>query len=285
MPIAWYDRTWFPPIYSEILMQRILIPLALLTTLGLASSGVTGGKVERPWKPFLPDDAYLELTKRSIATIEELAKSDEKNAAGRAHAEVTILAAYTLAVAKAKDAEVALLRGAAFAGARQIGEKNIKALAKFSSSIQGSLLAPADVAMLKPRGASLDDLMEIFRTKAKGGEGIHLELQYHPKLKNTNGIESLLGALSAKKLSAENVDKVAKELPNLAYRIAVVGAITYEYAPAKDTPKWRDLSNQMRDASMALAEAGKKKNADGIHKAATSLENSCTECHRAFKKN
>ncbi|MBI1830576.1 MAG: cytochrome c [Planctomycetes bacterium] len=259
-----------------------VLPVLLAVVASVGSAG--DGKSGTAWKPFVPADVYVELTKRSILAIEETAKSDAKNAVGRVHAEATILAGYTLAVANAKDAEVSRVRGAAFVAARHAKDKAVQPLAKFGDMVKaGSILAPADVAMLKPRGASLDDLMEIFRNKAKGGEGIHLELQYHPKLKNTNGIESFLGALSAKKLSDENMDKVAKELPILAYRVAVVGAITNEYAPEKEAPKWRELSIQMRDASLALADAAKKKNADGIHKAAASLENSCTECHRAFK--
>ena len=75
--------------------------------------------------------------------------------------------------------------------------------------------------------------MLIFRTKVKGGEGIPADLQYQPKLKNLNGIESLISALGAKKLSDDNLAKVAKELPNLAYRIAVVGSLTHESVPKK----------------------------------------------------
>ena len=69
-------------------------------------------------------------------------------------------------------------------------------------------------------------MMEIYRNKSKGGEGIHADLQYQPKLKNLNGIEALIGALGTKKLSAENLDKVATELPRLSYRIAVTGDLT-----------------------------------------------------------
>ena len=85
-------------------------------------------------------------------------------------------------------------------------------------------------------------MMEIFRGKAKGGEGLHAELQYHPKLKNLNGIEAFLGALAGKKLSDENLDKVAKELPNLASRIAVVGSLTHELPQEKNVAEWRTRS-------------------------------------------
>ena len=77
--------------------------------------------------------------------------------------------------------------------------------------------------------------------------------------------------------------KISTELPNLAYRVAVVSAITHEMAPAKKAAEWRDLSNKMGDASIAIAEAAQKKNANGVFLAAQTLESTCTQCHSAFK--
>ncbi len=127
------------------------------------------------------------------------------------------------------------------------------------------------------------DFMEIYRNKAKGGEGIHADLQYQPKLKNQNGIEALIGALAAKKLSEENLAKVEKELPLLSYRIAVTANLTQYAAPEKGKERWNALAIKMRDSALALAESARKKNADGIQKAADALQNSCTQCHREFK--
>jgi cytochrome c556 len=249
--------------------------------LGLVILGMDGtaGDKAALWKPFLPADAYKELTGRSIKTIEAAAKSDDKVAAEKIRVEAIILAGCTLAVADAKKEDVSMLRGAAFAAVRMAKEpKSLTDLSKLR------ILAPADVRVFKAGTPSLEDVMEIFRNRAKGGEGIHADLQYHPKLKNTNGIEALIGALSSKKLSDENAEKVAKELPLLAYRVAVVGAVTHEMAPEKGTAQWRELAGQMRDASVALAEAAGKKNVEGIQKAATTLEDSCTKCHTAFRK-
>ena len=130
-----------------------------------------------------------------------------------------------------------------------------------------------------------EPMMKIFLSKAKGGEGIHAELQYHPSLKNLNGIEALIGKLAGKKLSDDNLTKVEKELPYLGYRLAVVGSITHEFTPKKEVEKWREFSRDMRDASIALAESARKKDGDGVMKAASALENTCVECHSVFKNN
>ena len=82
--------------------------------------------------------------------------------------------------------------------------------------------------------------MTLFRNKAKRGEGTHPDLQYQPKLKNLNGIEALIGALGARKLNETNLNIVAKELPILAYRIAVLGTLTFELSPDKAAAKWHE---------------------------------------------
>jgi hypothetical protein len=175
------------------------------------------------------------------------------------------------------------LRGGALEAAKIARKRDLKKLAVFVKTSKLWDVGPKEVKDWKPYLQELQWMMEAFRGKAKGGEGIHPDLQYQVKLKNLNGIEAFIGALSGKKLSDENLAKVEKELPNLAYRVAVIGAITHEFAPDKNSGQWRELSLQMRDASIAMAEAAGKKNAEGIWKAAQSLENSCTQCHTVFK--
>ena len=87
--------------------------LSMTITLLIIANGQAGGEKEENWKPFLSGEAYKELTLRSIKAIEAAAKSDDTNAAGKAHVEAVILAGYTLAVADAKKEDVSMLRGAA----------------------------------------------------------------------------------------------------------------------------------------------------------------------------
>lgn len=267
---------------KRYLVSTILALPAMLMLLG--ADGRAGNDKAAAWKPFLPADAYKELAKRSVAAIEATAKSGAKDAAEKIEVEAAILTGYTLSVKNGGD-DVAQMRGAALQAVQAARNGDLKKLAAFGKTIAAAPKTPAEKVARKDYLQEMQWMMETFRGRAKGGEGLHADLQYHPKLKNLNGIEAFIGALSGKKLSDENLDKVAQELPNLALRVAVLGSITHEFAPAKGAGQWRDISNQMRDASIALAEAAQKKNGAGILKAAQALESSCTQCHSAFKKN
>lgn len=242
-----------------------------------------GGKQGGAWTPFLPADAYKELTKRSIAAIESTATSGGKDAAEKIETEAAILNAYTLSVKNLYDAEVGKMRGAALVAVQKARNGELKKLTDFGKSIASAPNAAAEKTARKDFLQELPWVMEIFKGKSKRGEGLHADLQYQPKLKNLNGIEALIGALSNKKLSDDNLAKVHKELPLLAFRIAAVGSITHEFAPEKGAGQWRNLSTHMRDAAIALAESAQAKDADGILKAATTLESTCTQCHSEFK--
>lgn len=262
-------------------MRRSFSIISTLTAAYLLSALPVqgGGDKAGPWKPVLSDDAYKILTQRSIAGIEAAAKSGAKNAEAKVQVEAAILVGYTLSIKNADADDVAKLRGAAL----MAGKPDLKKLADFGKTVPLSPKALPDVKDWKVRLPDVDETMLLFKNKAKGGEGIHADLQYLPKLANLNGIEALIGALSAKKLSEANLTKVSKELPLLGYRLAVFGSVTHEIAPEKGKAQWRELSQKMRDASLALADAAHKKNADGIVTAATSLESTCTQCHSVFK--
>ena len=150
------------------------------------------GDKKSPW-PILPADAYQKLTARSIKAIEETAKSDAaRGARERINVEAAILAGYTMCTKNPGDDAPASLRGAAFAASKL----ELKKLADFGSSIKTAPKAPASFQAIK---VDMLDLMEIFRGKAKRGEGLHPDLQYQPKLKNLNGIEALISGWRPRK--------------------------------------------------------------------------------------
>jgi len=267
-------------------MKRYLLSVIVMlpaVVMLLASSVNAEGDKAGAWKTFLPADAFKVLAARSITAIEAIAKSGAKDAAEKIEAEAAILVGYTMSVKNPGD-DVRRLHGAAIKAVQSARSGDAKKLVGFGKTIASAPKADLDMTPRKAYLQELQWMMETFRGKAKGGEGLHVDLQYHPKLKNLNGTEAFLGAIAGKKLSDENLDKVAKELPNFAYRVAVMGSITHEFPPAKDAGQWRDLSLQMRDSALALAAAASKKNADGVLKAAQALENSCTKCHMVFKK-
>ena len=259
--------------------------LALAAALGLwTAAGHAGGDKEIVWRPFVPADAYKELSQRSVKRIGELASSADKRAVSDLQAEAAILAGYT----QSTEAGDAALRGralnvAALISANKAGEA--KKLAADFANAEGKT-KPGTVDWRKHL-EDLNTVMNLLRPKAKGGEGLPAELQYNPKLKGQNGVEDLVTALAGKKLTDANVGKVAKELPLVAYRVAVIGAITHDYGPPPaskgDAKQWQKLSETMRSSAVALAEAAQKKDGTGIHDAAKRLESSCIECHRVFR--
>ena len=247
--------------------------------------GDAGGAKAAIWMPFLADDAAKELSQRSIKLIEETAKAGDKAASDKIESEAAILVGYTLSVKNPKDDAMASLRGAAFNATKAARKMDFKTLSDFNKTLALAPKTPAEVKDWMTVLRATEPMMKMFLSHAKGGEGIHADLQYHPSLKNLNGIEALISKLASKKLSDDNLAKVEKELPILSYRLAVVASITHEFTPKKDVEKWRDLSRDMRDASIGLADAARNKNGEGVLKAAMALENTCVDCHSVFKSN
>lgn len=259
------------------MIRRPLLALSLIAFAILAWQPLRGGDEKASaWKPLLSEGEYAELVKRSMDRIAKLAESGDKNAAGKIHVEALVLAGCTLS----HDKGSSTLLGAASLLAREKGSLEwARKLPKLADS------AKLEIKFWRKLLPDTDVLMMPFRNQAKGGEGIHPDLQYHPKLKNQNGIEALLNALGQKKLTDENAEKVSKELSLLGKRIAVYGSLTYEAyaADAKNAKQWQALSIAMRDAGAELAEAASKKNSDGVLSATRKLESSCIDCHSAFR--
>ncbi len=140
---------------------------------------------------------------------------------------------------------------------------------------------------LKEPIGDINDVMTLFASHAKGGEGVHPDLHYSPKVKNQNGSEALINALAAKKLTDANVAKMAKELELLGYRVAVIGSLTLERGPGDkkkgEAKEWNEHAIVMRDAAIELADGARKKDGPAILEACKRLENTCVECHSVFK--
>ena len=277
--------------------MRLSVVLFVVALFGLAAPA--GDDKTPTWKPFLPPDDFPDLTKRSLERIRTLAKDD--GSANALRGEALILAGYTMS-ANVKDV-------ASAAGLRRKAIKVATLAAKKETADEARKLA-ADLAMVKldakgkgdaktktdPKGgATIDwpaaigdiaDIMTPLASKAKGGEGIHADLQYTTKLKMQNGTEALLIALSAKQLTAANAKKMARELEIVGYRVATIGALTRRRGPHKnkeDAKVWDEQSVIMRDSGIDLAVAAEKKDAASIFAASRKLVGTCVLCHDAFK--
>jgi hypothetical protein len=257
----------------------------------LAGSAGAGGD-KSPWQPILSKEVYDELATREADTIKTaLEGTPDEAAINRAKLGAVFIAALTQSV-KDKDSanEVRGVRDRAILLAQALAQKE---------TVEAKKLL-VDLFKQKPDSGKKPDLvwdkllttgelMDHFRPKAKGGDGIHPDLQSNIKLKGAlNGIEEKIRNLSMKEMNAAGIKKESHELQLLAYRTAVAGALTYNYAPAtktgkKDPEEWRELSLKMRDSGVELANAVQKGDTTAVRNAGNNLNSACSQCHVVFR--
>jgi len=175
-----------------------------------------------------------------------------------AQVEAVRVAALTLSVKGGEPGHLAAARRRALLAADLIKDK--KDLAK-ARNLAGSLAQAQGrpekgVPDLTKHLDDVVDLMNLYRMKSKGGEGIATALQSTGPLKKQNGIEEKVRYLVRKKLTADKLATEADDLALLGYKMAVDGALTATFAPTqkKGVRDWRDLSRAMRDSAIRLAE-------------------------------
>jgi hypothetical protein len=271
-------------------VHRFVFAGALAAAVGLLAGPGGAGEKGKVYKQFLPPDAYKELVARAAKAAEEaLAGTPNEDAVKKAQFNGLMIAAYALS-AKGGGADLGGTQDYALKMAKAAGEKGKADQARMyaASLVKGTGSREGERKDLTNPSAYVGDvneLMEHLKTKNKGGEGIHPSLQSNIRLKGTqNGIEEKLRALAMRKLTDANMKKEADELALLGYRMAVLGELTYFYAPKKKTKEWQDLSLDQRNAGVALAEAAKQKDVEAVYKASEALNSSCTQCHSGFRK-
>jgi hypothetical protein len=266
----------------------LAVAVGLLLSAGSQGQGKAGGI----WKPFLPDDAYKELVDRAYKDITEglKAKPFDEDEAAKVQFAAVLVAAYNLSSPKGDKqmAATALKLADILKNPKKVNDAK-KVAADLTA---GKAVTGANNLLGQPMNNFVEDkgnIMAFFKTKEKGGEGLPPTLQFNVRLKGkSNGIEELIGELDKKKLTPANLAKGKDELILMAYKAAVVGVITHDYAPLKPfkgkAPKlWLDDSEQMRDAAIELVEAIRKNNVDDVQRTAKRLNASCLQCHSNFR--
>jgi hypothetical protein len=243
-----------------------------------------------PWQPMLPKEVYEELAKREAETIKTALDNPSDETLARAKLGAALIAALTLSGKDKGSAED--LRGVREQAIR-LSQVLTKGTIPQAKMLAGDLFKQKSDPTKKlsiPWETLLTsaELMDHLRTKAKGGDGMHPDLQSNVKLKGAlNGVEEKVRALGMKELNEAGMKKEAKEMELMAYRIAVVGALTYNFAPPKagkkDPGLWRDYSLKMRDGGVELATAAQKGDTMAVLKSSSNLYSSCTQCHGVFK--
>ena len=260
-----------------------------LTFWGLAGRGDAQNN-KAAFKQFLPPEVYKQLVVRTAKAIEaNLAAPDDEDNLRRAQAQAIMILGYGLCAQPAAGS-TAGIQGSAGQLARIAADKaklqQAKKLAANLAKMRGE--AEAGEAVLG-KYSDISELMNLLKTKSKGGEGLAPALQSNIRLKGAlNGVEEKIRALAKKKLSEDRIGTEAEELSLLGYKLAVLGDITIFYSQGAKKGKgtaeeWNRLCNAMRDDSLSLATAAAKKDAQATFKAADKLNSTCTECHSVFR--
>ena len=111
-----------------------------------------------------------------------------------------------------------------------------------------------------------------------------------PNVVKPDGIEAFIINLEKRAPPKAALDKQGADLERMAYISAAIAEIAIYKCPVekkqkdKDPVKWKQWSEEMRDASLELADAFKAKDAAAIKKAGKKLNDSCTNCHGVFRE-
>jgi hypothetical protein len=131
----------------------------------------------------------------------------------------------------------------------------------------------------------MESLMHLFQLRTKKGLGVGLKAG----AVMPDGIEKKIETLADKPLAAKALDSESEGLTQMGYAMAAIAEVCVAKAPEKDMGKkkvkdWVKWSEDLRDASVQLAEAAKKKDASALQKATDKANTSCNRCHDVFRE-
>jgi hypothetical protein len=160
-------------------------------------------------------------------------------------------------------------------------EEDAKKLAKIKAAgaavdllTQGKMKA-ADIQ----KAHDLEFVMYVFKPSSKGGLG------------KGDGFEVRIKDLASKKappLAKAALAAEADDLIRLATVTKAIAEVNDFYTPTKkekdkDPKDWRIYTGEMKQSSMDLIDAVKGMDPDAVKKAATKLNNACSQCHAKFR--
>jgi hypothetical protein len=161
--------------------------------------------------------------------------------------------------------------------------KDILDVAKAVEDGKGDKVVQAKVKAIKNKPTDLEDLMKVFKMHKKAGIG------FGPKPTPDSGIEVKINELqrNANGPAAAALKKDSEDLVKMAYVTMAMAEITKPHfikpvngKGKKDWDKWLDDQKQ---SSVDLIAAVRRGNAKAVAAAAKKLQDSCTECHAAFR--
>jgi hypothetical protein len=161
--------------------------------------------------------------------------------------------------------------------------KDVLDVTKAVEDGKGDKAIQAKAKAIKNKGVDLEDLMQVYKTRQKNGLG------FGAKPANNSGIELKIQELqrNARGPAVAALKKDSEDLVKMAHVTLAMAEITRPHfnkpmngKNKKDWDKWLDDQAQ---ASKDLIAAVKAVNPKGVALAAKKMQDSCTECHAAFR--
>jgi hypothetical protein len=266
-----------------------LAPTALLLALPPGDDKPANWREVLPAKELRPlaEQIAAALTKPVDALVGgKLDDDDRERAVKKARGLALLLVAGAQTTASKDAADRGPVRNAAFQldralrGGKFAEAKAIVAALPAGKGFETPAFAAAPLVNAKDREDAIAALMVQCRTRSYGGLGV----EPRPAAAADDGLEAMLKVVADKGKGTLKPDELAR----FAFRLAVLAEAARSLPPAsgtgeKDPRNWLKWSADMRDASLALAEAARKGNATS--QAALRVVKSCNDCHKVFRDN
>jgi hypothetical protein len=166
---------------------------------------------------------------------------------------------------------------------KALGADVLKLAGTIQQKDQQAARAQADAIAKK---AELEDIMGLFRLRAKKGLG----LGETPGAIKPDGIEAKIINLGKHAPKPAEMSQESQALARAGYVAAAIAMATEGKCPVerkqgeKDPEKWRGWMEDMRKSAVDFAAAAEAGRPADVKAAATRLNASCNNCHAAFRE-
>jgi hypothetical protein len=198
----------------------------------------------------------------------QLEKEPEKRAIPTIKATAIMLAAVADEGIKGPNADkMASLRAGALEIAEAVAKKDFAAAKTALTNVKTAKGDKKEIDLSKQAKINLDEVMSTFRKGTVGGRNIEADIKDQIKNLKDNNIAARVGA-----------------------HTSVLGTLTEKLPPPNTTgdklKAWQDISKQMKQAGLDLAEEASKSDADKkkVVSALMKLEKTCVDCHKIFRE-
>jgi hypothetical protein len=236
-------------------------------------------------KTFLSEADYRELAGRSLKVIQEVlgkqAEVDDR-ACKRVQVEAVLIAGY---LQSSRDGGNPQLQDAVLNLSRLLADERLPEAQKLARSLPNPALSrrtgpqPVTETFLEGFG----DVMSPLGLRMHGGHGVEPK----PGSRIQDGIEVKLRVLAGKRLSKGELERQARELALMGVKTAVIADLARLHVPRDGRGKPRGdfvtWLQEVRDGSLELAEAARRRQAEALSRAALRVQHSCDNCHHSFR--